>query len=576
MRIGVLLALVLLAVPTASGAKIDPASVLGKPVKDFRLRDYRGKIHALKDYQKSKIVVIAVMGNECPLAKLYAPRLERLSRKFKDRGVVFLGLNANLQDSVREIAAYARIHKITFPILKDVGNKIADRLAAERTPEVIVLDQQRKVRYRGRIDDQYDVGTVLPKARNTDLINALEAVLAGKDVKRKITKSRGCIIGRTRRVKPTGTITYSKQISRLLQKRCVNCHRKGEIAPFPLTSYKEVLGWAEMMEEVIDEGRMPPWNANPKYGHFKNDSRMSTEEKELFYKWVENGCPKGDPNDLPKPVKYTVGWSIRQPDVVFKMRNQPYRVPAEGVVRYKYFSVQTHFKEDKWIQAAEARPGNRSVVHHIVVLVRPPGSRSSGLRRGFLAGYAPGLPPRVYPKGTARLIPKGSRLIFQLHYTPNGSSQLDNSSVGFVFADPKTVTHKASGGMIAKRRFEIPPGDGNYKVTSSHHFRSRQTLLSLTPHMHLRGKSFRYEAFYPNGKSEILLDVPKYDFNWQLRYDLATPKVMPRGTKIVCTARFDNSSENLNNPDPKKAVRWGDQTWEEMMIGWFSAKVKRK
>ena len=551
------------------------AATIGKKIDDFTLRDYRGKPHKLSDYRKSKLVVIAITGTDCPLVKLYGPRLQELSTKYREKGVTFVGLNANLQDNVTAVAAYARKHKIAFPILKDPGNVIADRLVAVRTPEVFVLDANRRIRYRGRIDDQYGIGVYKPKVNHPDLANAIDELLAGKKVTKAVTQPIGCLIGRVARVKPHGKVTYSNQIARLLQRNCVSCHRKGDIAPFPLTSYKEVAGWAEMMEEVIDEGRMPPWNANPKHGKFLNDARMSDADKALFRTWVKNGCPEGDPKNLPKPIKYTKDWRIAKPDVVFKMRKTPYKVPAEGVVKYQYFTVDTNFKEDKWIKAAEARPGNRSVVHHILVFIQSP---SGGRFRsnGGLVGFAPGTPARIYPKGVARRIPKGSRLIFQLHYTPNGSPQEDISSVGMVFADPKEVTHKVGGGMAANVFLRIPPKADAHRVTARYRFRKDKTLVSLSPHMHLRGKSFRFEAHYPNGKKEILLDVPRYDFNWQLRYDLAKPRVMPKDTRLVCTAYFDNSENNLNNPDPTQTVRWGDQTWQEMMIGWFTTIEKRE
>lgn len=560
---------------THAAGKSSAEKSIGRKIDDFKLRDYRGKQHALSDYRKSKLVVIAVTGTDCPLVKLYGPRLQELASKYKSKGVQFLGMNSNLQDSVTQVAAYARIHKITFPILKDPGNAIADRLSAVRTPEVFVLDRQRKIRYRGRIDDQYDIGVIKPKVSHADLVDALDELLAGKKVTTPVTQPVGCLIGRVSRVKPHGNITYSNQIARVLQRNCVSCHRKGDIAPFPLTSYKEVVGWAEMMEEVIDDNRMPPWNANPKHGTFRNDARMSAADKKLFRTWVKNGCPEGDKKNLPKPLKFADGWHIGKPDVVFAMRKTPYKVPAEGVVAYKYFTVDTNFKEDKWIKAAEARPGNRSVVHHIVAFVQSP--RGGGFRgTGVAVGFAPGTPARIYPKGVARKIPAGSRLVFQMHYTPNGSPQEDISSVGFVFADPKEVKHEVRGGTAMNKRLRIPPKTSDHKVTSQYRFRSEQMLVSMSPHMHLRGKSFRFEAHYPDGKKEILLDVPRYDFNWQLRYDLAKPKRMPKGTRLLCTAYFDNSKHNLNNPDPSKTVYWGDQTWEEMMIGWFTTIVEKR
>ncbi len=363
-------------------------------------------------------------------------------------------------------------------------------------------------------------------------------------------------------------------IARLLQNRCISCHREGEIAPFPLTDYDEVVGWAEMMREVIDEGRMPPWFANPAHGAFANDARLSEADKELFYAWVDNGCPQGDPADMPEPRQWVEGWQIAEPDQVIHMSDEPYTVQAEGVVEYQYFSVDPGWDEDKWIQAAEARPDNRAVVHHIIAFIRPPQKEGEGRRRsrgGLLAGYAPGGGIRINPEGVAAFVPAGSTLVFQIHYTPNGSVQKDRSYVGVVFADPETVYKRLRGGAPSNHAFAIPPGDPRYKVVSEQKFEEDTNLIWFAPHMHLRGSAFRYEAAYPDGTREVLLDVPKYDFNWQIRYILAEQKLMPAGTTMHCTAYFDNSPDNLANPDPTETVRWGDQTWEEMMIGWYGS-----
>jgi peroxiredoxin len=562
----------------AASSALAAESRIDRQVENFSLRDYRGKLRSLDEWADAKLVVVAFLGTECPLAKLYAPRLEELHEKFADQGVAFLGIDANRQDSITELAAFARVHGLAFPLLVDAGNEVADKLGALRTPEVFVLDRDRKVRYWGRIDDQYGQGSssgyARPKAQRHDLAAALDELLAAKPVSVPVTEARGCLIGRVPKIDAHGEVTYSNQIARVLEDRCVRCHREGEIGPFPLVAYDEVVGWAEMMREVINEGRMPPWFADPHYGKFENDARMTDDEKKLFNTWVDNGCPQGDPSDLPKPREWTVGWQIPKPDQVIYMSDEPYTVPAEGVVAYQYFTVDPGWNEDKWVQAAEARPDNRAVVHHIIAFVRPPhlqagqGGRSQG---GLLAGFAPGGGVRLNPPGVATFVPAGSKLVFQMHYTPNGSVQKDRSFVGVTFADPKTVRKQIRGGTPSNHTFAIPPGDPHYKVTSEHRFDEDAELVWLAPHMHLRGSAFRYEAAYPDGTNEILLDVPKYDFNWQIRYLLSEPKLLPKGTVMHCTAYFDNSSDNLANPDPTETVRWGDQTWEEMMIGWFGS-----
>ncbi len=568
-----LLALSLAAAKQAPAAESQPkvSSHIGRRIEPFSLRDFRGKTFALQDFQQNKLLVVAFVGTECPLAKLYAARLVKLAEEYAGQGIGVVAINANVQDSISELAHFAKTHAITFPLLKDPGNKVADAFGAKRTPEVFLLDADRVVRYWGRIDDQYGVGFQRDKVSRRDLAVAIDELLAGKPVSEPACESVGCYIGRVTEPDPDCEITYCDQVARILQKRCVECHRAGQIAPFALTSYDEVVGWAETMAEVIEDGRMPPWHANPKYGHFANDARMSDEEKQQIFTWVEAGAPQGDPKKLPEPRKYAEGWRIPQPDLVLYMSKKPFRVPAEGEVRYQYLEVDPGFKEDKWVRAAECRPDNRAVVHHIIAIIRPPGGRGrlGGIKPGWLAATAPGAPPMILPDGMAKRVPAGSTIVFQMHYTPNGSVQYDRSCVGMVFADPKTVRKEVGTRDAVNRRFVIPAGADNYEVRSNRTFHEDTLLLSMFPHMHLRGKSFRYVAHYPDGASEILLDVPHYDFNWQNGYALAEHKLLPAGTKVECVAHFDNSQSNLANPDPTDAVRWGDQTWEEMMIGYF-------
>ncbi len=547
------------------GAESAPA----KSVEDFKLRSHLGREWSLSDFADKKVVVITFLGTECPLAKLYGPRLTELQQQFADQSVAFIGINSNTQDSNTELSNYAERYKIRFPLLKDVGNHVADAMQAERTPEVFVLDEDRKVRYHGRIDNQYGVGVSRDTVQRHHVAVAVEELLAGKPVSLPKTKPVGCYIGRVKKSKPTGDVTYSNHIAAIFNKRCVECHRDGEIAPFPLTSYDDVIGWEETIVEVIEDQRMPPWFANPAHGEFRNDARLSEEEKSLIYKWVKNGMPEGDPAELPAPPKFTKGWRIPQPDQVFHMREEAFTVPAQGVVDYQYFVVETGWDEDKYIYAAEARPDNTSVVHHILVYIIPPGEREQTDARDVLVGYAPGSTPVQLRDGIALKVPAGSRLLFQMHYTPNGYEQHDRSYAGVCFIDKKDVTKLRKGRLAINTRFKIPPNTDNHSVTAEYQFHRDESLLAMTPHMHLRGKAFRYEAIYPDGKKEVLLDVPKYDFNWQLKYILDKPKHIPKGTTIHCTALFDNSKNNPANPDPDKKVRWGDQSWEEMMIGFF-------
>jgi peroxiredoxin len=546
------------------------ASPIGKTIANFQLRDYRGPEHSLSEFTDAKLAVVVFMGTECPVAKLYGPRLSELANEYASKGVKFVGISSNQQDSITVLTDYAREHKIPFPILKDVGNGVADQFGAIRTPEAFVLDPQRVIRYWGRIDDQYGVGYSRPKAEHRDLAAALDELLAGKPVSTPVTDASGCFIGRVQKPAKNGAITYSKHIAPILQKNCVGCHHEGEIAPFALTTYQEVIGWTDTIEEVLRQGRMPPWHANPAYGHFANDARLPDADKELVYQWIKDGAPEGDPKDLPKPVELVKGWRIPKPDVVISIP-KAFDVPATGEVQYQYIVVDPGFKEDKWVRAAEARPECRAVVHHILVFVLPPEGMKD--RRGFgenwLAAAAPGTRPMILPEGRAKFIPAGSRLLFQIHYTPNGVAVKDQSSVALTFADPKTVKQEVIVDGVANPDLVIPARDANVRVEATKTIYQDSLLLDLMPHTHLRGKTFRYEAIYPDGKKEILLDLPKYDFNWQNTYVLAEPKLLPKGTQLHCVAYYDNSTHNKSNPNPDAEVRWGDQTWEEMMIGYY-------
>ncbi|MEZ6134554.1 MAG: redoxin domain-containing protein [Pirellulaceae bacterium] len=541
---------------------------LGNAIDNFSLDNCYGKPVSLSDFEQSPAVAIVFLGTECPLAKLYGPRLVELQQQFGQRGLQIIGINSNSQDSLTEVAAYVHRHAIEFPMLKDVGNRVADAFGAQRTPEVFLLDSRRVVRYHGRIDDQYGVGYARERDVSPELAMAVEALLEGKDIAVAETEAVGCHIGRVKHVEPTGNVTYTKDIAAIFNSRCVSCHRDGEIAPFTLTSYQDALGWEDTILEVIADKRMPPWFADPAHGSFANDARLSQRERELIETWVKNGMPEGNPSDLPPAPKFAEGWRIQQPHQVVKMRDKPFKVPAEGVVSYKHFEVDPGWDEDKYIVQTEARPDRRAVVHHILVYVIPPGADKRDPEQ-VLAGYAPGSLPLELTDGVAIHVAAGCKLLFEMHYTPNGTEQADLSYVGFRFTEKENVTKLLHGRIAINQRFEIPPEQANHEVRATYECKSDEDLLSMTPHMHLRGKAFRYEAIFPDGRREVLLNVPKYDFNWQLKYILEQPLRLTRGTRIVCTAVYDNSQYNLANPDPSRPVRWGDQSFEEMMIGFM-------
>jgi mono/diheme cytochrome c family protein len=374
----------------------------------------------------------------------------------------------------------------------------------------------------------------------------------------------------------TNSVSFTKDVAQILFKNCAECHRPGEIAPMSLMTYQEVRPWAKSIRERVADRSMPPWFADPKHGDWANDARLSQKDIDTIVAWVDAGAPKGEDRHLPPPPKFADGWAIGKPDVVLEMQEE-YTVPADGTVPYLYFTIPTGFTEDKWIQAMEIRPGNRSVVHHVIAYSQDPSikySNSGGegeFRRGrtHLGGITPNKTGIFFGPDTARLIKKGHNIVFQMHYTTNGQVTKDRTKIGLVFAKEPAKKILMTGNA-ANGRFAIPPGDPNYEVKSSKTFDEDVLITSFMPHMHVRGKDFIYTAVYPDGRSEILLNVPRYDFNWQLTYIPKEPILLPKGTRLDCVAHYDNSSKNKFNPDPTKEVRWGDQTWEEMMIGWYT------
>lgn len=395
------------------------------------------------------------------------------------------------------------------------------------------------------------------------------------------------------------SVTYYRDVAPILQRNCQSCHRPGEVGPMPLGSFEQVRPYARAIKQAVLARKMPPWNIAAPPGRFHNDPSLSQQEIHTLATWADSGAPAGDPNDAPPPRAFAEGWFVGTPDLVFEMP-QPYVVPPAGTIEYTYVIVPTGFTEDRWVSSAEVRPGNRAVVHHANVYVREPGSQwlrgyplrtlfvpsehgdrfglggasSAGatLREQMIAGYIPGRPPKQVPPGYGMLIPAGSDLVFQLHYTANGQPARDLTKVGFIFAKTpptrRVLRIQASNGS-----FVIPPGAANHPVSGSAVLGVDCELLDAYPHMHLRGKSMRLSAAYPNGAKEELVNVPKYDFNWQLVYEFSQPLLLPKGTVLRADAVFDNSTGNRFNPDSKAEVRWGDQTWQEMMVGFFDVAV---
>jgi len=398
-------------------------------------------------------------------------------------------------------------------------------------------------------------------------------------------------------------VTFYKDALPVLQKNCQTCHRPGESGPMSFLSYETTRPWAKAIKTAVLTKKMPPWFADPHFGKFSNDRSLAQADIDTLVAWADTGAQAGNLKDAPKLIDWVEGWRIGKPDQVISMP-VAFNVPATGTIDYQYIVIPTGFTEDKYVQLAEARPGNPAVMHHIIAFIREPGNpwlkdaqpgipfvprerarrseaeakngdkpkQQDGGFGDFLAGYAPGTLPNIMQPGQAKLVKAGSDLVLQMHYTANGKAATDISRIGIVFATTQP-TERILTLAAANGNFAIPPGDSNYQVDSKFTLQDDATLINFLPHMHFRGKSFEYRVTYPSGEKETLLDVPHYDFNWQLTYELAKPKLLPKGTVIECTAHFDNSPNNPSNPDPTKEVHFGEQTWEEMMIGFLDVAV---
>lgn len=527
------------------------------------------------------LTVVCFLGNDCPLVKLYASRLRELSDKYADQRVKFLAINSNHQDSQAKITEFVREHSLGFPMIADPEHRLADHFQAQRTPEIFVLDQDLLVRYRGRVDDQYQPGISRAEPKRRDLELAIEQLLAGQVIEVPRTSALGCLIGR---VAPGPTVAssdlateesplnFAEQVAPVVYRHCGECHRPNDIGPFSLIDYDDVRGWGAMMVEVIDQGLMPPWHANPAHGTFSNHREMPEADKQLIRDWVAAGAPQGDLAKLPAPPGPAGEWLLpKDPDLIVAMGSTPFEVPAQGTVDYKYFVVDPGLTEDRWVKGAQIIPGNRRVVHHSIVFIKPP-DEASGPGQGWLAAYVPGQRPLPYAPGYARRIPAGSKFVFQQHYTTNGKVSQDITQLGLVFADPDEITHEVDTLLALNQNLEIPPYNPNHQVVGSlNQVPQHAMMLGLSPHMHYRGKSFQLTAVRDAATepAHVILDVPRYDFNWQHVYAFSEPLSLEGISRIDFVAAFDNSAENPANPDPSRTVTWGDQSWEEMAIVYF-------
>jgi Copper type II ascorbate-dependent monooxygenase, C-terminal domain len=386
-------------------------------------------------------------------------------------------------------------------------------------------------------------------------------------------------------------VTFSKDVAPIVQQHCQSCHRPGEGTPFSMMSYEDVRPWASAMKRMVVTRAMPPWFEDGHTEKFENNRSLTQSQIDTIAAWVDAGAPEGNPKDMPPAISYVQGWTIPKPDIVYQLPHA-FSIPANGIMDYQYVIVPTGFTKDTWVQDVEAAPSERSVVHHIVAYVRTPGSNyfknepkeqffiappaktgekveKDDVPSDWLVGYAPGQPPDMFEPGQAKLIPAGSDIVLEVHYMPEGKATTDQSNVGLVLAK-EPPTERVMTLSTGNEKFRIPPGDPNYRVDASFTFQREVTLLGMHPHMHMRGKDMSYRLVFPDGTTRDILNVPHYNWRWQLWYNLAKPIDLPAGTRVECTAHYDNSAGNPENPDPTKTVTWGQQSFDEMMVCFFN------
>lgn len=552
---------------------------VGRLVPDVAFTDMTGKAGKLSDYTTRKAVVVAFTSTSCPVSLKYAPTLARLEKSYRNKGVSFVFVNPIATDTAEDVAKAIKAHGFVGPYVHDKDGSFAKAIRATATTDAFVLDPARTVAFHGAIDDQYGLGYQLPNPKASYLAPAIEAVLGGKVPTVQATDAPGCELDLKPAKGPATGVTYHNQVARLVQAHCVECHRKGGVGPFPLDTYKDVVAHAGQIKKVIANGTMPPWFAVP---HAKgpspwiNDRSLTATQTAELLGWLKSDKAEGNPADAPRPRTFDPEWQIGKPDAVIRAE-KAVPVQAEGVMDYQHVEAPTDFPEDRWVQALEVRPSAKQVVHHILVFVLPPKKAGEkvnlfdGVARneaqGYYAIYVPGNSTLVYPDGLGKKFPKGSRVRFQIHYTPNGTATEDRPELGLIFCKDKPK-HQVVVAGVANPLMSIPPGADNHAVPALLPVPFDVRIIAFLPHMHLRGKAFRYEVTPKGGSKEVLLDIPRYDFNWQLRYEFAEHRAVPKGSILWATAWYDNSAKNPANPDPSATVKWGKQTYDEMMLGY--------
>jgi thiol-disulfide isomerase/thioredoxin len=542
---------------------------IGEKVGNLTFKDIRYLPRSLDDFKDKKAFVLAFTNTTCPLVQRYWPTLKELETAYRVRGVQFLAVNVGADDAIIDMAAQAVEHGVPFPVVKDSDGKCVKALGVERTPEVAVLDAERRLRYRGRIDDQYRLGGTRATPSRQDLKEALDAVLAGKEVAVRETPVDGCLITLPASKAAGETVTYAQDVAPILIKHCQECHRPGTAAPFSLITYEQAAAKANTIAEVVGDRSMPPWYGTHAKNEFFNHRGLSAKERDTIIEWARNGKAKGDlAKAPPSPYKeepQPLAWRIPEPDLTLKVVE--HELPASGDIPYKYVILPHIFAEDTWVQAIEMRPDNPRVLHHCNMAFMVPPERFK--LTNFITGTVPGSDPMNLEEGIGFRIPKGAVLGLQIHYVSTGKPEKCRLTVGVRYARG-VIQKQLRFHLLEDVTYAIPPGEPFHPVKAERTLDRDVNGVALFSHMHLRGKDMSFRAHHPDGKSETLLIVPNYNFDWQMvyRWEPGKRKFL-KGTRLECLAHYDNSPFNPYNPDPTATVRDGLQTHQEMMNGFF-------
>ncbi len=533
------------------------------PLTDnFALLDQSGTRREFLREGDAKAVVLVFTDN-AHLADTWLA-VRPLHERFGAAGVRFWLVNP--LDGRAAIAAAAAAASVPVPVLDDLAQLVTRTFGASSVQDVVALNRDyAEVFYSGALET---VCAVPGAAPSPHLAEALEQFLAGSTVSVEQVRGTGPSLG----LAPAATPDFRSEIAPLLQEKCVTCHRPGDIGSFAMTSHAVVAERASGIRRNVVSGRMPPWHADPASGQFANDFSLTPAEAARLVAWIDAGAPAGAGGDplAESPPPPPPDWPLGTPDKVVSIPAQS--LPATGEIPYRYLLVQNPFPTDVWLRAASVRPGNREVVHHCLVFVARNINeflQVQGGLGGFFAGYVPGMDQTGFPEGTGKLLPRGAYIVFQMHYTPSGKAATDATQLGFYVAETppaRELTTTAAYDI----NFSIPPGVRDYPVQAETVINRDSLLYELSPHMHYRGARMRFEALYPDGTAETLLNVPGYEFAWQALYRLAAPKRLPAGTRVRVTGGFDNSEWNPWNPSPRSTVVFGEQTDDEMLIGYLN------